>query len=755
MSFSSEPPTKVFTNALYEKTGQQANPAGKFRYPAHSDNNPSLSITEGDDGRCLLKCFAGCDAESICRSIGLELKDLMPQNGFQSNGRASKPAKKRQTVFPSAEAAIVVLEQKLGKHSARWDYCDAEGNSIGSVIRWNLSDGSKTVRPVTRNDAGWVIGAMAEPRLLYRLPELVNANRIYVVEGEKACDAARSIGLVATTSSGGSKAAGKTGWSPLSGKEVVILPDNDLPGRKYADDVCKLLANLSPAPSVKIIELPDLPERGDIADWLENLDSKAPDDLREAVESMADNAEPVELSAPEPMVQSVKSYQPFPADCLPHPLNKLITQGAESIRCDTSYLALPMLSALASSIGNSTSLQLKKGWSVPCILWTCIVGESGSSKTPAFRLAMNALRDLEREAHQRFINEMSNFNSVSNSKDAAKEPEPTRNRFVVSDTTIEALAPILLDTPRGLLLARDELNGWFGSFDQYKSKKGADSSHWLSMYNAESVTNDRKTGEPKYRSIYIPRASVSITGGIQPAILNRSLGNEHRESGLAARFLFSYPPRVQKRWTEKEIDSEIADDYATVVGRLTELEPLLDRNGNPYPRPLQLSNDAHRRWTKYYNSHNEEHAKLTGELSAAWSKLEEIPARLAIIIHCVRQVQGNKTLANPDVVDDATMTAAIELTEWFKREARRVYAMINQTEDDRARQEFIRWIQSNGGAVTPRDVQRSQWKRETSTEAEEQLNDLAARQLGKWEHVPSNGQGGRPTRKFCLNQGVK
>lgn len=71
-----------------------------------------------------------------------------------------------------------------------------------------------------RHADGWRIDAMLEPRPLYGLPDLATAGRVVVTEGEKAADATRSIGFVATTSAGGSQAAQKTGWRPLAGKEV-------------------------------------------------------------------------------------------------------------------------------------------------------------------------------------------------------------------------------------------------------------------------------------------------------------------------------------------------------------------------------------------------------------------------------------------------------------------------------------------------------------------------------------------------------
>ena len=76
------------------------------------------------------------------------------------------------------------------------------------------------------------------------LPDLAGANRVYVCEGEKAADAVRSIGLTATTSAHGCESPGKADWGPLAGKEIIILPDNDSPGGKYADAVAALLAAL-------------------------------------------------------------------------------------------------------------------------------------------------------------------------------------------------------------------------------------------------------------------------------------------------------------------------------------------------------------------------------------------------------------------------------------------------------------------------------------------------------------------------------
>ncbi len=320
------------------------------------------------------------------------------------------------------------------------------------------------------------------------------------------------------------------------------------------------------------------------------------------------------------------------------------------------------------------------------------MGESGTSKTPAFKLVMRPLRELQTKALEthgevmlQYETDLAHYEkamsewkrSKKNEEPPPVKPDPPQAaRYVVNDTTVEALAPMLQSNPRGVLMARDELAGWLGSFDRYSSGAGgADASNWLSMFNGESIIVDRKTGHP--RTIYVPQASVSITGGIQPAILHRALGTQHRESGLAARLLLTCPPRKPKRWTEADIDPESEAALATLFGRLYDLHPTVDSQGHPCPMIVRMTREAKSAWKNYYNRHAVEQTDLTGELSAAWSKLEEYVARIALVIHCVRWAANDPKLESPDVVDAISMKAAIRLTEWFKFEARRVYALLS------------------------------------------------------------------------------
>jgi hypothetical protein len=248
--------------------------------PAHDDRNPSLSISETPNGTVLVKCHAGCNAGQVVAALGLNLRDLfsllrIPML-FRNRSQTAKRRRKNQDqVYAMARYALQDLEGRYGPAQASWVYRNAQGEPVGMVARWDQSQG-KVIRPISRFPDGWRIAAMPEPRPLYRLPELLQADPqepVFVLEGEKCAEAAAELGLVATTSSGGANAAAKSDWTPLRGRHVVILPDNDAAGRQYAHEVAQLCHRAGVA-SVKILDLAEyaaeLPEGGDLVDILES-----------------------------------------------------------------------------------------------------------------------------------------------------------------------------------------------------------------------------------------------------------------------------------------------------------------------------------------------------------------------------------------------------------------------------------------------------------------------------------------------------
>jgi hypothetical protein len=148
------------------------------------------------------------------------------------------------------------IPQTFNNKSRRfaWEYRSAQGASLGYVAHFD-ADGKKDVVPYFNriNGRGWQSGSAAEPRPLFGLNVLAQADiarAVSIVEGEKAAAALQSLGLVAVTSQGGSKAANKTNWKPLEGRERVYLPpDNDAPdapGEGYAEAIASILKGSTP-----------------------------------------------------------------------------------------------------------------------------------------------------------------------------------------------------------------------------------------------------------------------------------------------------------------------------------------------------------------------------------------------------------------------------------------------------------------------------------------------------------------------------
>ena len=238
---------------------------------------------------------------------------------------------------------------------------------------WSAGNYPAAIRTSARRAGTATAGASAgcPSRARYTACRTWLARRVYVCEGEKAADAARAIGLTGTTSAHGANSAGKTDWRPLAGKEIVILPDYDAAGRAYADAVAAILARLTLAPAVKIVELPDLPDHGDIVDWIALHGEPAqPANLRGRIEALADAVEPVRVEPihDAPLADALR-HEPYPVDALPEPLCGFVRAGAKAIGCDPSYVALPLLTVLAAAIGGTRRLLLKRGWSAPAILW--------------------------------------------------------------------------------------------------------------------------------------------------------------------------------------------------------------------------------------------------------------------------------------------------------------------------------------------------------------------------------------------------
>ena len=235
--------TPAFSGALATLSPRQRGRGFVAKCPVHADNAPSLNIDEAD-GKVLVKCQAGCDTRDVIAALGLSMTDLFEPD----------------TSLPEREV------------ETRYDYTDEHGQLLFQVERMKPK-GFRQRRPLPGDR--WEYNLDGVDRVPYRLHEVVAADEVLIPEGEKDVDRLRSLGFTATCNMGGAGNWRAEYGKWLAGKSVIILPDNDDPGRKHAEDI---RASLGAARKVRLVELPGLPVKGDVSDWLNA--GHSPEDLR-------------------------------------------------------------------------------------------------------------------------------------------------------------------------------------------------------------------------------------------------------------------------------------------------------------------------------------------------------------------------------------------------------------------------------------------------------------------------------------------
>jgi P4 family phage/plasmid primase-like protien len=240
-------------------------PADMFAVAPHADDKPSLSVSEGDGGRILLNCHAGCSFESVIAALGISAADLAPP--VVNRGRP--------LTFTIA---------------ATYDYHDATGKLVFQVCRMEPKS-FRQRRPQASAVDGFIWNLKGVGQVPYRLPELIAAVKggqtVFIAEGEKDVETLVRHGFAATCNAcGAGKWRNEFGEFFDGAKSVVVIADKDAPGRAHAAEVAAKLKPL--ARSVKVIELPDNEARpvkdaadffaaGGKADALRALAADAPD----------------------------------------------------------------------------------------------------------------------------------------------------------------------------------------------------------------------------------------------------------------------------------------------------------------------------------------------------------------------------------------------------------------------------------------------------------------------------------------------
>ncbi|BAZ70754.1 MAG: DUF3987 domain-containing protein [Pelatocladus maniniholoensis HA4357-MV3] len=351
---------------------------------------------------------------------------------------------------------------------------------------------------------------------------------------------------------------------------------------------------------------------------------------------------------------------------------QLLIDTAKAMPTAPEFLFTTLLGTAASRIGSAARVIVKPSakYAQPMVMWTSIVADSGSMKTPAQRLIIDPLVELEAEAFERYRMEVAKYNKLQTvckgkkQDDSQQEPAtaPTRQRYLTKDSTLETLQRIHSENPRGLLYYRDELAGLFKTRNQYRGGLGADEEQELDQFNGSAIIYDRSD-----KSVCLPKSAISRTGSIQWEVLATMMGDHNDCNGSFARWLFC-AAKSPKRYLRL-----VGESTAPDTGISQALRQLYIKLGHVPEQDYFLSTEAAMLFEAWQHSLvDAQVAEESYGLRVVYPKIEAYTARLALWLHIVNAVLRSETPSQ--VICGNTMEKAIELAAYFLWQHKSIHA---------------------------------------------------------------------------------
>ncbi len=623
------------------------------------------------------------------------------------------------TDFKTAKAAVYRIIGRLWRRVV-YVYRDESETPLFRVIRLECGQGAQRKKKFFQqhnNDGRWANGLAGVRRVPYQLPEVLKAKRVYIVEGEKDVKTLIRWGLVATTNPMG---AGK--WVPefacfFKGKHVVIVPDNDAPGRTHAADVAGSL--LGVAASVRVVELPGLPEKGDVTDWAndggtsaelkrlrraaKHLDAPALAELRERW-GQPNRDIPGEWPDPLAIQAKLPPVEAFHTDLLPVSLRPMVKDIAERMQVPIDLPAIAMVLCLAGAVSRRAVIQpkaLDSGWVIVPNLWGGIIALPGFLKSPVIQNATRPLNEVQAEWRREHEDALKDYalaketqelkhtawkqHFKENLKKGAPAPprpggepeEPILRRLIVNDATFEATHKTMSENPAGILVIRDELTGWLSRLDQ--EEFGTERAFALQAWNGDAPYIMDRIGRG---TISAPACCMSMLGGIQPGRLRSYLVDALKDGpandGLMQRFQFLVWPDTPSGWNyvDRAPDAASEAQAETVLRKLVELKA-------ENPLRFRYASDAQELFVKWLADLElkvrgaELHPALTSHLS----KYRSLMPSLALLFELADQAgsdgfEGSFQVGAQNFVSLEHTKQAIAWCKYLASHARRIYSCV-------------------------------------------------------------------------------
>ena len=524
--------------------------------------------------------------------------------------------------------------------------------------------------------------------------------------------------MLATCNAGG---AGK--WTAehaqyLAGRPVIVLADNDEPGRNHAQQVAATLQGI--AESVRIVELPGLPPKGDVSDWIAAGGTK--EELIRLIDATPDWTPAASEPWPEIVSFDAVDLPEFPTHVLPGALQRWVEAESHATQTPADLAGLLALAVCSATIARRVVVEPRPGWHEPTNLFVAALLEPGNRKSAVFSDAMRPLRELETEmveaARPTVAREQSDrrqsearlrkleklaaekgdaetrHEAGNLAEELAELPEPVLPRLIVDDATSEKIG-IMLAEHDGRIASMSPEGGVFDLMAGLYSKSGIPQ---FGVYLMGHCGDDLITDRVSRKSVRVERPALTCAYAMQPAVIEGLAENAaFRGRGLLARFLYAAP----QSWIgEREIAPAPVSDAVKETYRQT-VRALAGTEGE---HVLHLAADAlaaFQEWEAEVESMLADGGQM--EIMRDWgAKLAGATLRLAAVLHCVeRGAAGN--------IGAETIGAAVEIARYLVPHAEAVLNMMQAKEesaDDDARY-VLRWIERHGRRdFTKRDAQQ-------------------------------------------------
>ena len=481
--------------------------SGDTHCPAHADAKPSLSVTD-KGGTILVHCQSGCTQEVVIAA--LVERGLWPPPNRDGHVPAGRPVVTKDYPIKDGTGRLVAVHRRIER---------ADGKSFS----WMRPDGSTGLN-----------GTPSVALPLYRtdtIAGLAESAPVVLVEGEKAADALASVlgpkvGVLATVT-GAATCPTDEVLSVLTGRRVVLWPDNDDPGQAHMVRVAEALQRVG-AVEVKVVTWPDAPPHGDAVDYCA---SHGREDLLALLRGAqkAQEAQKGPLGTADPPLKTLHALN-AQAEAWPAPLDDAALHGlaGEFVRAvepyteaDPAALLVTFLVELSSAVGSGPHFMVG-ATRHPARLSAVIVGQSAKArKGDSHKPPSTVIREADPSWGARIQQGLSSGEGVIAAvRDAVTKPDPKTGEPVLVDggTTDKRLLALAPEFGRVLrVMGRD------GNTLSAVIREAWDEGDLRVMTKTQTVA----TG-----------AHVAVLGHVTLEELRRELQDTDAASGFANRFLW-------------------------------------------------------------------------------------------------------------------------------------------------------------------------------------------------------------------------